>query len=110
MIGRKTTVILQKSTETGADGGYSLAWSNVQTIRKAVFEPLTVTETLLFAKETVTATHRVYIGYNDIQEANRSELNEKNRVLIDGVEYDIEAVLPRKGIGRHYELVLKKVS
>lgn len=108
MRGPKTTVILQKPTETDAAGTWSETWSNVETLRKAVFGPLTVTETFLFAKETVTATHRVCIGYHDIKEANRDELVEANRLLIDGVAYDIEAVMDLKGTGRHYELILRK--
>lgn len=110
MFGPRTTVIIRKSTETDADGGYSLEWSNVQTIRKARVRSFTMTERLEFGKDTTTENKKCYIPYHAVKAANRQYMDPKYRIQIDDVDYAIESAELRDGSGKHYELLLQKVS
>ena len=110
MHGPKTEVVLQKATETDVAGTTSVEWSNVETISEARIRPLSAEEKLLYAKDSAVETRKCRIGYNDIADANRQYLTASGRMLIDDVEYDIESVEDCTGPGRHYKVILRKLT
>lgn len=110
MYGPKTEIVLQKPTRTDADGGYSYTWSNVETISSARIRPFSAEEKRLFGRDAVITMKKCHIAHNDIAEANRQYLVAKGRILIDSLDYDIQSVEPFTGPGRHYKVILRKVT
>lgn len=109
MYGPKTTIVLQKATETPGGGTSSVTWSTVETITSARIRPFNAIEQQLYGRETVIIMKKIRIGYNDIASASRQYLVPESRIQIDSVNYDIESVEDSTGPGRHYKVILRRV-
>jgi len=117
--GGSTACRLQEPTQTKtATLADTTTWADVTTFYGSL-QPVTATESLIYEREGVVATHKVYVG--KIGDQYITDLKAKNRIVVDNLwnplgslTYDITGVEPwRTRTGKqlhHFKLALKVIE
>ena len=109
MRGKRTTCRLQKATTTTSGAGTTYAREDVQEFY-GILQPVSQNEQNLADAETPFNEYVLLVGYRSISAKNRSEIKNKNRVVIDTRTFNIVGVPEYSGRGRHWTLRLKEIT
>jgi SPP1 family predicted phage head-tail adaptor len=91
-------ITIQRGTETDDGmGGKTIAWNAVVSDLWAHVRPRTANEQERFDKLNATAVYLFVIRY-------RSDLLESDRIVWDGVEYNIRSILTKGGRSMYLEI------
>ncbi len=119
MRGGSTACRLQKPTQTKtATLADSTTWEDVTTLYGSL-QPVSATESEIYGREGVVATHKVYV--DNIAAQYMTELKAKNRIVVNNtgnplepLTYDITGVDPwRKRTGatiHHFKIALRVIE
>lgn len=94
-------VIQRKTSVSNGLGGMVDSWSTHLTIDGRI-RPLSGNEKISADKNTLYVTHRLYCSILDI--------TEKDRVLFNGVKYEVKFVANPMNFGRYLMVDLEEVS
>lgn len=108
--GPKVSCTLQTNSPAISGTGSTASWSTVCTFN-AMFAPIRTSEQRLMDDDVVLATHRVMVDRRMVS-AYTGSLTEDAQIVIDSIAYGIVAVQDYNGgmLGRHYEIMLKRVA
>jgi SPP1 family predicted phage head-tail adaptor len=91
--------IVEKTVVSGGYGGDTVTWSIKGTVRSSI-QNINGDELLRADKLGIDASHWMYCNVTDV--------NVKDRVLYNGIYYQIQYVDNVIGISKHYKMFLKQ--
>lgn len=115
MIHRSRATILRKTETPDGLGSYDTAWPPIATGVPCTVQVLSGRELLAYGSVYAQATHRIFVTRvtrgrspaNNEPLAHATDVNTKDRLVIDGVTYYVEAVNDPKIRGRHKTLICR---